>query len=179
MPAPGLTTRWPTDCLAAHQAFSGLHIEVVKLMSDSVERVRDLALRVLLAYFDALDPPSLACSLPLLVPSLQHRIGCLPPNEPAEEVRLLGMLVISRVLTLYGKRMGDYIDPLDAICTACLQDTHPLVRLEAGNVITMMCRTLKMKMQQIVRMEEKQHGPVKIYRLTRCSSSQTLSLCSL
>lgn len=75
------------------------------------------------------------------------------------------MLVTSRIFTVYGKRMGDYIEALDSICSTCLEDSHPLVRLEAGSLISMMCRTLKAKMQQIVRMEERQQGPVKIYRL--------------
>jgi hypothetical protein len=160
--------------LNRRQAFSALHVETIKLLSDNVERVRDQAYRVLLAFFDALDPPSLACSLPLLVPSLVHRIGCLPPSEPSEEVRLLALLVTSRIFTVYGKRMGDYIEALDSICSSCLEDSHPLVRLEAGNLISMMCRTLKAKMQQIVRMEERQQGPVKIYRLL---SSLHILLC--
>eukprot|EP00285_Hemiselmis_virescens_P000656 CAMPEP_0173413338 /NCGR_PEP_ID=MMETSP1356-20130122/81732_1 /TAXON_ID=77927 ORGANISM="Hemiselmis virescens, Strain PCC157" /NCGR_SAMPLE_ID=MMETSP1356 /ASSEMBLY_ACC=CAM_ASM_000847 /LENGTH=707 /DNA_ID=CAMNT_0014375365 /DNA_START=219 /DNA_END=2339 /DNA_ORIENTATION=+ len=146
------------------QAFQGLHVEVVKLVSDPVERLRDSALRVILAFLDALDAPSLGCALPLLLPTLLHRVGSLPPVEPAEEVRLLCMLVISRVLSLFGRRMGDYIDALDSICRSAFNDSHPLVRLEAGNIVSMLCRTLKVKMQQIVRVVPSRAGEDKHYR---------------
>jgi dynein assembly factor 5 len=136
-----------SDIVFLSQAFSFLSTEVIKLMSDPVERCRDLSLRVILAFLDVLDPPSIASCLSLLMPTLVYRIGSVPPVETSEEVRLLCMLVVSRLVSLFNRKMADYIDGLDGICHAGLCDSHPLVRLETANIVVLMCRALKAKMQ--------------------------------
>eukprot|EP00281_Chroomonas_sp_CCMP1168_P023161 CAMPEP_0206235724 /NCGR_PEP_ID=MMETSP0047_2-20121206/13312_1 /ASSEMBLY_ACC=CAM_ASM_000192 /TAXON_ID=195065 /ORGANISM="Chroomonas mesostigmatica_cf, Strain CCMP1168" /LENGTH=582 /DNA_ID=CAMNT_0053659967 /DNA_START=18 /DNA_END=1763 /DNA_ORIENTATION=- len=161
-----LTLANDPDCPPAvqRQAFASLSTEVIKLMSDPVERCRDLALRVLLAFLDALDPLSLAPALPLLMPSLVYRVGSTPPVEPAEEVRLLCILVAGRAVSLFNRKMVEYVEGLDGICRAGLLDSHPLVRVEACSIVILLCRMLKPKMQMVVRMEEKRTGPEPRYR---------------
>lgn len=75
---------------------------LLKLFVDSVEKVRELAVELLIDFTSEIS--KIDSSLPYLVPAIESRMGQIEIEEPSEEVRLLQlnlcMVVITKASTL-------------------------------------------------------------------------------
>jgi len=131
-------------------------LEHMKLMSDPVERIRDMAMRSLIAFLDRVT--AVAHVLPVAVPCLLHRMGTIPTEEPAEEVRLLLVLVLSRLISLLPKNISAYMEAIQTILECALVDVNPAVRKEACVIIVMLCRSQRDGMRKVLRVEETRAG---------------------
>ena len=138
------------------RVWEAVSLELMKLMSDPVERVRDMAMRSLIAFLDRVT--AVAHVLPVAVPCLLHRMGSIPTEEPSEEVRLLLMLVLGRLISLLPKNVGSYMDAIQTILECALMDVNPAVRKEACTIIVMLCRSQREHMKKVLRVEETRAG---------------------
>ena len=141
---------------AVNRVWEAVSLELMKLMSDPAERLRDMAMRSLIAFLDRVT--AVAHILPVAVPCLLHRMGSLPAEEPAEEVRLLLVLVLGRLVSLLPKNIGDYMDAIQTILVCALTDVNPAVRKEACTIIVMLCRSQREGMRKVLRVEETRAG---------------------
>ena len=141
---------------AVSKVWDAVSLELMKLMSDPVERIRDMAMRSLIAFLDRVT--SVAHVLPVAVPCMLHRMGSIPTDEPAEEVRLLLVLVLGRLVSLLPKNIGAYIDTVHTILDVALVDVNPAVRKEACGIIVMLCRSQREQMRKVLRVEETRAG---------------------
>jgi len=138
------------------RVWEAVSLELMKLMSDPVERLRDMAMRSLIAFLDRVT--AVAHVLPVAVPCLLHRMGTIPTEEPAEEVRLLLVLVLSRLISLLPKNISAYMDAVQTILECALVDVNPAVRKEACGIIVMLCRSQREGMRKVLRVEETRAG---------------------
>ena len=145
-----------TPAGAISRVWEAVSLELMKLMSDPVERIRDMAMRSLIAFLDRVT--AVAHVLPVAVPCLLHRMGSIPTEEPSEEVRLLLMLVLGRLVSLLPKNVGAYMDAIQTILECALMDVNPAVRKEACTIIVMLCRTQREQMKKVLRVEETRAG---------------------
>lgn len=145
-----------TPSVAVNRVWEAVSLELMKLMSDPVERLRDMAMRSLIAFLDRVT--AVAHILPVAVPCLLHRMGSLPAEEPAEEVRLLLVLVLGRLVSLLPKNIGDYMDAIQTIIDCALTDVNPAVRKEACTIVVMLCRSQREGMRKVLRVEETRAG---------------------
>ena len=130
------------------RVWEAVSLELMKLMSDPVERIRDMAMRSLIAFLDRVT--AVAHVLPVAVPCLLHRMGTIPTEEPAEEVRLLLVLVLSRLISLLPKNIGAYMEAIQTILECALVDVNPAVRKEACIIIVMLCRSQRDGMRKVL-----------------------------
>jgi hypothetical protein len=129
------------------RVWEAVSLELMKLMSDPVERIRDMAMRSLIAFLDRVT--AVAHVLPVAVPCLLHRMGTIPTEEPAEEVRLLLVLVLSRLISLLPKNISAYMEAIQTILECALVDVNPAVRKEACVIIVMLCRSQRDGMRKV------------------------------
>ena len=139
-----------------NRVWEAVSLELMKLMSDPVERIRDMAMRSLIAFLDRVT--AVAHILPVAVPCLLHRMGTMPTEEPAEEVRLLLVLVLGRLAALLPKNIGAYMDAIQTVLECALCDVNPAVRKEACGIIVMLCRSQREQMRKVMRTEETRAG---------------------
>jgi len=151
-----------THPVVLSQVWDAVSLELMKRMADPVERCRDMAMRAMLAFLDRVT--AVAHMLPVAVPCLQYRMGTLPPEESSEEVRLLLILVLSRIITLLPKQIGQYMDAVDTIVRVGLEDVNPSVRKEACHILVLLTNVQKERMRQIVRYETTRAGEEPRYR---------------
>jgi hypothetical protein len=130
------------------RVWEAVSLELMKLMSDPVERIRDMAMRSLIAFLDRVT--AVAHVLPVAVPCLLHRMGTIPTEEPAEEVRLLLVLVLSRLISLLPKNISAYMEAIQTILECALVDVNPAVRKEACVIIVMLCRSQRDGMRKVL-----------------------------
>ena len=127
------------------QIWDAVHIPLLTLFSDHVERCRDLAVRCVLSLIDVV--PNISDALHLVLPTLVHRIGSSPPPEPSEEVRLLLLLILSRLVALAPKAVGQYMEGVHAILETALSDAYPLVLQEACGCLVLLAADHKSKLR--------------------------------
>ena len=145
-----------TNASVVNRVWEAVSLELVRLMSDDVERIRDMALRSLIAFLDRVT--AVVHVLPVAVPGLLHRMGTIPTEEPAEEVRLLLVLVLGRLVSLLPKNVGAYMDAIQGVLECALVDVNPAVRKEACGIIVMLCRVQREQMRKVLRTRETRAG---------------------
>uniref|UniRef100_A0A8C4QWF5 Dynein axonemal assembly factor 5 n=1 Tax=Eptatretus burgeri TaxID=7764 RepID=A0A8C4QWF5_EPTBU len=103
-------------------------------LDSRTEACRSRSLRLLSVLLDRLPPTR--DDLPLLVPALSRRLSPLKPAEPAEELRLELVRLLSRVVALHGPDLGPYVgDFVTALCR-CMLDPFAEVKKEACRCAT-------------------------------------------
>jgi hypothetical protein len=136
------------------KALSGIHSEVmrsgwaeegapllpplIRLLSDPVERTRELSTTLLASAFEAIPLKDLSALLPTLIPVLSLRLGSPELVEGSEEVRLVGIQLLKVLVERVGGEkgsLGPYLDDLLLILANAILDPFHSVRIEASGLV--------------------------------------------
>ncbi|XP_059416461.1 dynein axonemal assembly factor 5-like [Carassius carassius] len=114
---------------ALQELFAGLLKALLKCLSDPAETCRDTAIQILTSFIRAVPRPE--DSLPYLMPSLVQRLGGQEILEPAEELRLALMEMLSLLLEVCGRQLAPYLDDMIKILQRTITDPFPEVKKES------------------------------------------------
>ncbi|KAM9391919.1 dynein axonemal assembly factor 5 [Pholidichthys leucotaenia] len=111
------------------EVFSALLKPLLKCLSDPMERCRETSISVLTDFIRCVPRPEE--SLPYLMPCLAQRFGEKKTLEPAEELRLLVMEMLTLTVEVCGKRLSAYLQEMIGILQRSIVDPFPDVKRES------------------------------------------------
>ena len=114
---------------ALQEVFSCLLKPLLKCTSDPMERCRETAILMLTDFIRCVPRPE--DSLVYLVPCLTQRLGGKEIVEPAEELRLSGVELLSLTVEVCGKQLAPYLDDVIKILQVTIVDPCPDVKRES------------------------------------------------
>lgn len=110
------------------ELFSRLLKPLLRCVSDPAERCRETAILTLREFLRCVPRPG--DSLVYLVPCLTQRLAGKEVTEPAEELRLSLMEMLSLTVDVCGKQLAPYLDDMISMLQAAIVDPFPDVRRE-------------------------------------------------
>lgn len=114
---------------ALQEIFACLLKSLLKCLSDPMERCRETAILMLGEFIRCVPQPQE--SLPYLMPCLAQRLGGKDILEPAEELRLAIMEVLTLTVEVCGKQLAPYLDDMIKILQRTIVDPFPDVKRES------------------------------------------------
>lgn len=111
------------------EVFSSLLKPLLKCLSDPMERCRETAILMLGEFIRCVPKPEE--SLPYLMPCLAQRLGGNDILEPAEELRLSLMEVLTLTVEVCGKQLAPYLNDMINILQRTIVDPFPDVKRES------------------------------------------------
>ncbi|KAM3863897.1 dynein axonemal assembly factor 5 [Diretmus argenteus] len=111
------------------EVFSRLLKSLLKCLSDPMERCRETAIVTIGEFIRCVPQPE--TSLPYLVPCLAQRLGGKEILEPAEELRLSAMEVLTLTVEVCGKQLAPYLNDVMNILQRTIVDPFPDVKRES------------------------------------------------
>ncbi|KAF3846359.1 hypothetical protein F7725_003437 [Dissostichus mawsoni] len=111
------------------ELFSALLKPLLKCLSDPMERCRETALTMTTEFIRCVPKPEE--SLPYLMPCLAQRLGEKETLEPAEELRLLAVEMLTLTVEVCGKHLAPYLTDMINILQRTIVDPFPDVRRES------------------------------------------------
>lgn len=102
---------------------------LLKCLTDPMERCREIAIQMIGDFIRCVPQPEE--SLPYLMPAFSQRLGGKDILEPAEELRLSMVEVISLTVEVCGKRLAPYLDDMIKILQRTVVDPFPDVKRES------------------------------------------------
>ncbi|XP_060946261.1 dynein axonemal assembly factor 5-like [Limanda limanda] len=111
------------------ELFSALLKPLLKCLSDPSERCRDTAIATITEFIRCVPRPEE--SLPYLMPCLAQRLGEKEILEPAEELRLSAVELLSLTVELCGKHLAPYLTEMIIILQRAIVDPFPEVKRES------------------------------------------------
>ncbi|KAG2455812.1 DAAF5 factor, partial [Polypterus senegalus] len=108
---------------------SSLLKPVLRSLLDPMERCRELATEVLRHFIRSAHRPEEA--LPYLLPALAQRLGGPEIVEPAEELRLALLELVTLTVEVCGKKLSPYLDDMVRILQRGIVDPFPDVKKES------------------------------------------------
>lgn len=117
-----------------------LQPSLIKLISDPVEKCRELAIALIENYVDTTN--DVETVLPAIVPCLIARLGQIELVEPSEELRLQLSELATRLVSLANKRNGLYLDDYIKILRELLIDPYSEVRKEACKCASILAKSV-------------------------------------
>ncbi|XP_030201479.1 dynein assembly factor 5, axonemal [Gadus morhua] len=111
------------------EVFSCLLKPLLKCMSDPMERCRETSILMLTDFIRCVPQPE--DSLVYLMPCLTQRLGGKEIIEPAEELRLSIMELLSLTVEVCGKQLAPYLDDMIKILQVTIVDPCPDVKRES------------------------------------------------
>uniref|UniRef100_A0A667X0P6 Dynein axonemal assembly factor 5 n=1 Tax=Myripristis murdjan TaxID=586833 RepID=A0A667X0P6_9TELE len=111
------------------EVFSSLLKPLLKCLSDPMERCRETAILMLGEFIRCVPKPEE--SLPYLMPCLAQRLGGNDILEPAEELRLSVMEVLTLTVEVCGKQLAPYLHDMINILQRTIVDPFPDVKRES------------------------------------------------
>ena len=96
-------------------SFSEIHKPVLRLLSDSVEKCRELSASYVGEVLRASAKPE--AHLPYVVPAMAERLGAKEIVESCEEIRLQLVEILIEVVEKTGNRIAPYIDEFAKVIT--------------------------------------------------------------
>lgn len=105
------------------EVFACLLKPLLRCLSDPVERCREIAIQIIGDFLKCVSKPE--SSLPYIMPSLAQRLGGIEITEPAEELRLSMVEVLSLIVEVCGKHLGPYLDDMIKILQKTITDPFP------------------------------------------------------
>ncbi|XP_051790072.1 dynein axonemal assembly factor 5-like [Erpetoichthys calabaricus] len=108
---------------------SSLLKPVLRSLLDPMERCRELATEVLRHFIRSAHRPEEV--LPYLLPALVQRLGGPEIVEPAEEVRLALLELVTLTVEVCGKKLSPYLDDMVRILQRGIVDPFPDVKKES------------------------------------------------
>ncbi|XP_041633906.1 dynein assembly factor 5, axonemal-like [Cheilinus undulatus] len=111
------------------EVFSALLKPLLKCLSDPMERCRETAITTLSEFIRSVPKPEE--SLSYFMPCLAQRLGEKDILEPAEELRLSAMEMLSLTLEVCGKHLAPYLNDVINILQRTIVDPFPDVKKES------------------------------------------------
>uniref|UniRef100_UPI003AAF52D3 dynein axonemal assembly factor 5 n=1 Tax=Centroberyx gerrardi TaxID=166262 RepID=UPI003AAF52D3 len=111
------------------EVFSCLLKSLLKCLSDPMERCRETAIVMIGEFIRCVPKPEE--SLPYLMPCLSQRLGGKEILEPAEELRLSVMEMLTLTVEVCGKQLAPYLDDMINILQRTIVDPFPDVKRES------------------------------------------------
>ena len=111
------------------EVFQSLLKSLLKCLSDPMERCRETAILMIGEFIRCVPQPEV--SLPYLMPCLSQRLGGKEILEPAEELRLAMMEVLTLTVEVCGKKLVPYLDDMIKILQRTIVDPFPDVKKES------------------------------------------------
>uniref|UniRef100_A0A673BT91 Dynein axonemal assembly factor 5 n=1 Tax=Sphaeramia orbicularis TaxID=375764 RepID=A0A673BT91_9TELE len=111
------------------EVFSALLKPLLKCLSDPMERCRETAIMMLSEFIRCVPKPEE--SLPYLMPCLAQRLGEKDIQEPAEELRLSAMQMLTLTVEVCGKQLAPYLNEMINILQRTIADPFPEVKRES------------------------------------------------
>ncbi|XP_045066863.1 dynein axonemal assembly factor 5-like [Coregonus clupeaformis] len=109
--------------------FTCLLKSLLKCLSDPMERCRETAIHMLGDFIRCVPQPE--DSLPYLMPALTQRLGGKEILEPAEELRLSMVEVLTLTVEVCGRHLAPYLDDMMKILQRTIVDPFPDVKRES------------------------------------------------
>ncbi|XP_037113036.1 dynein assembly factor 5, axonemal-like isoform X1 [Syngnathus acus] len=111
------------------ELFSALLKPLLKCLSDPMERCREIAILLISDFIRCVPEPQE--SLPYLMPCLAQRFGEKETLEPAEELRLSAVEMLTLTVDVCGKQLAPYLNEMIDILRRTLVDPFPDVKRES------------------------------------------------
>ncbi|XP_045885477.1 dynein axonemal assembly factor 5-like isoform X1 [Micropterus dolomieu] len=111
------------------EVFSALLKPLLKCLSDPMERCRETAITMITEFIRCVPKPEE--SLPYLMPCLAQRLGEKEILEPAEELRLSAVEMLTLTLEVCGKHLAPYLNEIINILKRTIVDPFPDVKRES------------------------------------------------
>lgn len=111
------------------EVFSVLLKPLLKCLSDPMERCRETAIATITDFIRCVPKPEE--SLPYLMPCLAQRFGEKEILEPAEELRLSAVEMLTLTVEVCGKRLAPYLSEMISILQRTVVDPFPDVKRES------------------------------------------------
>ncbi|KAI4878326.1 hypothetical protein NFI96_024324, partial [Prochilodus magdalenae] len=111
------------------EVFTGLLKSLLKCLSDPAERCRETAVQMIVDFLRCVPKPEE--SLPYLMPCLAQRLGGKEVLEPAEELRLSMVELLSLTVEVCGRNLAPYLDDMIRILQKTIIDPFPDVKRES------------------------------------------------
>lgn len=111
------------------EVFNALLKPLLKCLSDPMERCRETAITTITEFIRCVPKPEE--SLPYLMPCLAQRLGEKEILEPAEELRLLAVEMLTLTLEVCGTHLAPYLNEMMNILQKTIVDPFPDVKKES------------------------------------------------
>ncbi|XP_047427104.1 dynein axonemal assembly factor 5-like isoform X2 [Mugil cephalus] len=111
------------------EVFSALLKPLLKCLSDPMERCRETSIGMLTEFIRCVPKPEE--SLPYLMPCLAQRLGEKEILEPAEELRLMAVEMLTLAVEVCGKHLAPYLNEMISILQRTIVDPFPDVKRES------------------------------------------------
>ncbi|XP_051572225.1 dynein axonemal assembly factor 5-like [Myxocyprinus asiaticus] len=111
------------------EVFDSLMKSLLKCLSDPAETCRETSIQIITGFIRSVPTPE-NC-LPYLMPALAQRLGGKDILEPAEELRLALVEMLSLVVEVCGKHLAPYLDDMMKILQRTIIDPFPEVKKES------------------------------------------------
>ncbi|XP_037544477.1 dynein assembly factor 5, axonemal-like [Nematolebias whitei] len=111
------------------EVFSAILKPLLKCLSDPMERCRETTIVTMTEFIRCVPNPE-EC-LPYLLPCLAHRFGEKEILEPAEELRLLAVEMLTLMVEVCGKHLAPYLNEIMSILQRTIVDPFPDVKRES------------------------------------------------
>ncbi|CAM4339129.1 unnamed protein product [Leuciscus chuanchicus] len=118
---------------ALQELFAGLLKTLLKCLSDPAETCRDSTIQIITGFIRSVPKPE--DSLPYLMPALAQRLGGKEILEPAEELRLALVEMLSLLVEVCGRQLAPYLDDMIKILQRTITDPFPEVKKESCKCI--------------------------------------------
>eukprot|EP00064_Thunnus_orientalis_P011048 superscaffoldBa00001557_g11078 len=111
------------------EVFSALLKPLLKCLSDPMERCRETAIATITEFIRCVPKPEE--SLPYLMPCLAQRLGEKEIQEPAEELRLSAVEMLTLTVEVCGTQLAPYLTEMFNILQRTVVDPFPDVKRES------------------------------------------------
>ena len=111
------------------EVFSALLKPLLKCLSDPMDRCRETAIATITEFIRCVPKPEE--SLPYLMPCLAQRFGEKEILEPAEELRLSAVEMLTLTVEVCGRHFAPYLNEMISILQRTIVDPFPDVKRES------------------------------------------------
>ncbi|XP_041829819.1 dynein assembly factor 5, axonemal-like [Melanotaenia boesemani] len=113
----------------SQEVFAALLKPLLKCLSDPMEKCREIAIAIITEFIRSVPKPEE--SLPYLMPCLAQRLGEKEILEPAEELRLSAVEMLTLTVEVCGKHLAPYLNEMINILQRTIVDPFPDVKRES------------------------------------------------
>ncbi|MCI4385298.1 hypothetical protein PGIGA_G00048830 [Pangasianodon gigas] len=122
------------------EVFACLLKPLLRCLSDPMERCREVAIQIIGDFIRCVSTPE--SSMPYIMPSLAQRLGGKEIVEPAEELRLSMVEVLSLIVEVCGRHLAPYLDDMIKILQKTIIDPFPDVIKESCKCTIQFARSI-------------------------------------
>lgn len=112
----------------------------MKIVSDPVEKCRELAVQFLLESIASVSDASEF--LPYIIPVIVQRLGQQDIVEQSEEIRLNIVVFLTQLIDFTKKKIGAYVDDMVKILQRTIVDPYPEVKKESCKCAALLAKTV-------------------------------------